>query len=256
MKTYQIYPLLVGETSGPAGSGRATGSGRPAGSGGAGAAYICYLIKGEDTLILVDSGPADNEWSTKHHYKMLMEKNSSELLIEKLGELGVKPEDIRILVDTHLHWDHCYNNHIFSNARIYVQQKEIRFALDPLPAHYLIYEAFQAGFTPGWVKSTAQFEAIDGDYDLCDGIRLVTLPGHSPGFQGVLVNTTGGRCLIAGDAIPFMSNWDDQEYGLPKPSSICTDLHAYYDSLKKMISICNYVLPGHDKKVFDHPVYF
>jgi glyoxylase-like metal-dependent hydrolase (beta-lactamase superfamily II) len=237
LKTYQIYPLSAGVVKVP------TGSSLPC---------ICYLIKGEDTLILVDSGPPDNE---KHIYPVAAEKHGRELLIENLAQLGVKPEDIRILVNTHLHWDHCYNNDLFPNARVYVQQKEIQSALNPLPYHYQYYEAIQAGYTPGWLKSATQFEAIDGDYDMCDGIRLVTLPGHSPGFQGVLVNTTSGRYLIASDAIPFLANWEDREYGMPRPSMIYTDLAAYYDSFRKMISITNYVLPGHDEKAFDRPVY-
>jgi glyoxylase-like metal-dependent hydrolase (beta-lactamase superfamily II) len=168
----------------------------------------------------------------------------------------VEPEDIELLINTHLHWDHCYNNDLFPKARIYVQRSEIRFALDPVPPQYIYYETPQLGFaSQPWMKSAHRFESVDGDYHLLDGIDLVPLPGHTPGFQGVLVNTDGGRYLIASDAIPFLANWENRTYGLPQPSSIYTDLVAFYDSLKKMISICNYVLPGHDYRVLEHPVY-
>jgi glyoxylase-like metal-dependent hydrolase (beta-lactamase superfamily II) len=243
MSTYQIYPILTAETE----------LLQP----GVTSAYLCYLIKGKDTVILVDAGPGDREWTKKYHkYNMLTEKSPETMLVEGLAALDITPKDIETVVLTHLHWDHIHNIHLFPNARFYVQQKEIRFALDPVPAQYHYYEVLQGGFPgPKWMNFVAQFESIDGDYKLREGIDLVLLPGHTPGFQGVLINTTGGRYLIAGDAMGFYSSWENREYGLPKPSVIAVDLIAYYETIKKMISITNYILPGHDKRVMEHPVY-
>jgi glyoxylase-like metal-dependent hydrolase (beta-lactamase superfamily II) len=243
MSTYQIYPILTAETDLP----------QP----GLTSAYLCYLIKGGDTVILVDAGPADREWTKKYHrYNILTEKDPGTMLTEGLAALGTAPEEIKTVVLTHLHWDHIHNINLFPNARIYVQQKEIQFALDPVPAQYIFYESLQGGFPgPKWMDSVAQFESVDGDFKLCEGIDLVLLPGHTPGFQGVLINTAGGRYLIAGDTMGFYSNWENREYGLPKPSAIAVDLIAYYKTIKKMISITNYILPGHDKRVMEHSVY-
>src|SRR3972149_878825 len=52
-----------------------------------------------------------------------------------LARLGIRPEDIDIVINTHLHWDHCYNNHLFPRATIYAQRAELQYAIAPLPLH-------------------------------------------------------------------------------------------------------------------------
>jgi glyoxylase-like metal-dependent hydrolase (beta-lactamase superfamily II) len=243
MKTYQIFPLLTGSSEMP--DKRIS-------------TYICYLIKGDSKAILVDTGQSSNELCAINHkaHRMLNEKDGGVLLLEELKKHGVEQNDIELLVNTHLHWDHCYNNDLFPKARIYVQRSEIIFALDPVPPQYIFYEIDTAKEgLQYWAKCANRFESIDGDYKLCEGIDLLALPGHTPGFQGVLVNTEAGRYLIGGDTIPFLANWETRTYGLPQPSNIYTDLSAFYESLKKMVAATNYVLPGHDKRVFEHSVY-
>jgi glyoxylase-like metal-dependent hydrolase (beta-lactamase superfamily II) len=243
MKTYQIFPITTGsmETENKLE-----------------ATYLCYLIKGDDKVILVDNGQSSNALSTINHktFKILNNIDSETLLMEGLRRCGVEPDDIELLVNTHLHWDHCYNNILFPKARIYVQKSEVRFALAPAPLQSEFYEIYQDGRnTRYWEKCAVQYEQVDGDYNLCDGIDLVALPGHTPGFQGVLINTDGGHYLVAGDSMPFLANWENRTYGLPQPSSIYTDLIALYGSFEKMIAISNYILPGHDRRVLKHPLY-
>jgi len=212
-----------------------------------------YLIKGEDTLILVDTGGSDEKWAKKYHHPI----NQSEEMkpVNALKKFDVKPEDINIIINTHLHWDHCFNNDIFKNAKIYVQRDEIRFAISPIPTQYSYYESYQIGMTPKWIESMNRFVTVDGDYNIKEGIDLITLPGHTPGFQGVLVNTTKGKYLIAGDCVGLMENWEIGTMGEPTPSGIHVSLEDYYESFKKMKRLCDYVLPGHDEKVFEHEVY-
>jgi glyoxylase-like metal-dependent hydrolase (beta-lactamase superfamily II) len=243
MRTYQIYPILSSQTNIPNSDFISS--------------YLTYLIRGEDTDIFVDAGPGDREWVKKYHnYTQLTPKDPEENIREGLAAHGLKPEDIKTLIITHLHWDHTHNLNLFPNARFYVQQKEIEFSLDPIPSQYVYYESLQGGYPgPQWMKYATQLEIIDGDYELCDGIKLVTIPGHTPGFQGVLINTTGGRYLIASDTVGTYANWENREYGLPKPSHITSSLIDYYASIRKMLSITNYILPGHDKRVLEHPVY-
>lgn len=55
-----------------------------------------------------------------------------------------------------------------------------------------MYETFEAGMIPPWARQKTKWKIIDGDQRLCDRIRLLLLPGHTPGLQGVLVNTAEG----------------------------------------------------------------
>jgi len=214
---------------------------------------ICYLIETNGDWILVDTGASDEVHSEKYHYKMTpLEENHWNKL---LAPYGLAPEDIKVIVNTHLHWDHCYNNDLFPNAKIYVQKKEMQFAITPIPSHYIFYESFQIGMNPPWLKAADRFVILDGEETIADGVTLIPLPGHCPGFQGVLVETEGGRYLIAGDCVANMANWDNKVHGLPVPSGIHVDLEVYYETLKKMMEMDAEILPGHDLCVFNHSVY-
>jgi glyoxylase-like metal-dependent hydrolase (beta-lactamase superfamily II) len=115
-------------------------------------------------------------------------------LENRLRSLGIAPEDVSVVINTHLHWDHCCGNSLFPGARFIVQKKEIEHAENPIPSQYSQYEAFQLGLTPPWVSTGGQFETVDGDCELFPGLRLLLLPGHTPGFQGVRVDTAQDSC--------------------------------------------------------------
>ena len=89
---------------------------------------------------------------------------------------GVNVEDVDVVVNTHLHWDHCYNNDLLSKAKICIQKKEMSFAISPTQARF--YETHHMGLTPGWLKAYDRIVAVDGDVNLVPGMELATLPGH------------------------------------------------------------------------------
>lgn len=214
---------------------------------------IAYLIHVNDEWILVDTGACDPEWSGKYHHIL---ECPDEIKVEnQVAAYGVKPEDIKLLVCSHLHWDHAYNLDKFPNAKIYVQKREVEFAIAPTPSQYVFYEAMQMGLMPPWLTSAGRFEVIDGDMELMPGIKLVTLPGHTPGSQGVLVEIGEKRYLIACDCIATMDSWETRKFGLPIPSSIHVDLAEYYETFRKMLKMNAEILPGHDFSVFEHSVY-
>jgi len=218
------------------------------------APVICYLVIGKDFNMMVDTGNPDEEWSAKYHHPLIQtEDMKPENAIKKYG---VEPEDIDIIVNTHLHWDHCSNNDKFPNAKIYVQKKEIQFAISPLPTQYVYYESHQINMTPKFIKDMNRFEVIDGDYDLADGIKLLFTPGHTPGFQSILVNTAEGKYIIASDTVGLLENWyENLTGGLPTPSGIHINLESYYDSIQKLLSYDAKILPGHDEAVFKYEKY-
>lgn len=217
------------------------------------APIIMYLIKGPDRVILVDTGGSDEEWAAKHHHGLVRTEAMHPL--EGLKKLGVDAKDVDTVVNTHLHWDHCFNNDLFPNAKIYVQKRELEYAVDPLPMHWVYYESAHLNLTPPWFKTYKRTVALDGDFTLFPGIELVTLPGHSPGFQGVLVNTAKGRGLIASDCCALFENWTGNQTHKHIPSGIHVRLDEYYATFSKMEKICDFILPGHDPKAFDQTVY-
>jgi len=250
MRCYQIYPLKLAEFQG---AEQSNFSYQKHFGIKIKAPVIAYLIRGENTNILVDTGCSNPDWAVKYHHPIVQTEEM--LLPNVLNRFGLAPSDITVIVNTHLHWDHCFNNHLFPDAKIYVQKKELHFAITPLPSQYVYYESPQLGLEPPFLKSLGNYVAVDGDYQLQEGIDLIFTPGHTPGFQSVLVNTEKGKYLIAGDCVGLLENWEQGTHGMPTPSGIHISLNEYYSTFAKMKRICDYVLPGHDARAFDHEVY-
>lgn len=249
MEIYKIYPLHLGDAE----IDKSSFTYRRDSGVSLSFPYVSYLIANENIKILVDTGPGSEEWNAKHHYPI--RKSKDQEICAALEKAGVLPEEINIVILTHLHWDHCSNNHEFPKARFYLQKAELAFAWKPLPIYMNSYEHLGNGIQPCWYPYINQYETISGDYVLRDGIQILSLPGHSPGSQGVLVNTTGGKYLIAGDCVPLYECWEKGSYGYPLPGGIFTNLFETYESYEKIACTSNYILPGHDYRVFDYKVY-
>lgn len=105
-----------------------------------------WLITGGDFPIVIDTGPSDEEWARQYHHGL---DRPAELTIEaQLHKHGLKPADVPLVVNTHLHWDHCFQNEAFGNARFLVQKKELHAAIAPLPTQNVGYEVGLPGVLP------------------------------------------------------------------------------------------------------------
>src|SRR5574340_1041720 len=100
---------------------------------------------------------------------------------------GFDLASIDIVINTHLHFDHCGGNHLFAGKPFYVQRQELEDARSQ--EDYTIRE---------WVDAPGVgYVPVDGEFELLPGLRLVPAPGHTPGMQVVVVET-GGRSLVVG----------------------------------------------------------
>jgi glyoxylase-like metal-dependent hydrolase (beta-lactamase superfamily II) len=214
---------------------------------------LIWLIEGAEDNILVDTGVSDPEWAARYHHPV--ERKPEEEPVKAIEEFGLKVSDIDIIVNTHLHWDHCFNNDLFPNARILVQAEEIRYAISPLPCHALHYESQTIGMKPSWLRALDRIEIVEGEKEIQEGVRLVPLPGHTPGSQGVLIDLPSGPSLIAGDNCPLFENWEGDSPTHRIPPGIHVDLRDCYKSFRKMEAIADLVLPGHDPRVLERELY-
>lgn len=214
---------------------------------------IFYLIVGEGRAILVDTGCSEPEWAAKYHHPIVQTEDMK--ILNGLKKHGLAPEDITCLVNTHLHWDHCWNNRLFPGKDIYVQKRELEFANNPIPMQYAYYESEAIGLEPPFKRTLDQYKVVDGDVNLFPGIDLVFIPGHTPGFQGVLVDTEAGKYLVASDCLGTFKNWEGDAVHKHIPSAIHVDLNECYATYAKIEKICDHILPGHDGRVFEREVY-
>jgi len=212
---------------------------------------LMFYVEGGGYRIMVDTGCSDPESAAKYHYPFA--RKPEEDPTRALQSIGVSPEEIDMVVATHLHWDHCYNQELFTNAKFYVQRTELQFAAAPFPIFANAYEAPTAGMVPPYSKT--KFEVLDGDFDLADGLRIVFAPGHTPGMCCLLANTKEGVYYIAGDNVQLYENLEGNRFGRPIPGINFINLGEYYETLRKMLRIADHVLPGHDMKVLDQARY-
>lgn len=214
---------------------------------------LIWYIEGASKRILVDTGPPDAEWSSKYHWPLTRTPEQEPLAA--LASIGRKPEDIEVVILSHLHWDHAFNNHLFPRAKFYVQKAELQYAVAPLPVHARGYEALTAGMRPDYLFKVP-LTLIKGDAEICEGVSVMLTPGHSPGSMCVIVDTAEGKYVLATDTVPSYLNWENPDKVIPRlPSTIHVGLAEYFDSLAKIEAIRGAVLPGHDMKVLEKQVY-
>jgi N-acyl homoserine lactone hydrolase len=119
--------------------------------------------------------------------------------LRPLGEQDFDLAGIDIVVNTHLHFDHCGGNHLFAGRPIYVQRQELDDARSQ--DDYTIRE---------WVEAPGvRYVPVDGEQELLPGLRLVPAPGHTRGMQVVVVETGGRPVVVGGDVAVWFGELDE-----------------------------------------------
>jgi N-acyl homoserine lactone hydrolase len=110
----------------------------------------------------------------------------------------VDERDVQLIVNSHLHFDHCGQNHSLT-CPIAVQDAELQAARLP---RYTIDE---------WAVIPAhRARVLDGDTDVCDGVRVLLTPGHTPGHQAVVISSFDATLVIAAQCIFRRDAWDGE----------------------------------------------
>jgi N-acyl homoserine lactone hydrolase len=116
-----------------------------------------------------------------------------------LSEQAFDLAGVDIVVNTHLHFDHCGGNHLFAGRPIHVQRQELEDARTE--DNYTIRE---------WVDAPGvSYEPVDGELELLPGLRLVPAPGHTHGLQVVVVETGGRPVVVGGDVAVRLGELDE-----------------------------------------------
>jgi N-acyl homoserine lactone hydrolase len=149
-----------------------------------------HVIDHPDARVLVDTG------MTQLHPAVA---DMDPRLIPLNAQAGFDLASIDIVINTHLHFDHCGGNRLFTGRPIYVQHRELSDARSEVD--YTIRE---------WVEAPGvQYEPVDGALELLPGLRLVPAPGHTRGSQIVVVGTRGRPVVVGGDMAVFFAELDE-----------------------------------------------
>jgi glyoxylase-like metal-dependent hydrolase (beta-lactamase superfamily II) len=230
MQTYTIHPLAVGVNE--------TDQGIMTYLKDYGKRIILpiyvFLIRGGDKNILIDTGL--EEFMVP---KGVREACGFDILEfeEALAMFDLKPEDIDIIIHTHLHNDHCENDYKCTNADVYVQKSEHEFMKNPHPIDHRYYPE---------ILDNVKIIEVQGDANILDGIDVVFSPGHTVGGQSVVINTEKGKAIITG----FCCN--DKNFPATGPA-ITSGVHINaieaYDSAQKIKEMADILIPLHDLSI-------
>jgi N-acyl homoserine lactone hydrolase len=160
---------------------------------------MAALVETGDGHVLFDTGL--NPDAVEHAIDCLGPKADVVVELEErhdirnqLQSVGVAPDDVRWVLNSHLHWDHTGGNRFFPNAEFVLQQAEWRFAHSPDPFVDEVYlrQQFDLG---------RPYRLLSSDEEVCDGVGAIDTPGHTPGHQSLVVKLpTSGTVVVAGDA--------------------------------------------------------
>jgi len=164
-------------------------------------ALRCLLIEHDDGLVLIDTGIGNKEDSKFIEIYGVDNAgaNGRTKLEDALAELGHKPEDIRWVINTHLHFDHAGGNRSrdglsFPRARYVVQKGDLDFARHT-------NERTAGSYLPHNFEQTP-FQLIDGEAEILPGIRGLPTPGHVPYHQSILIESGGEKACFVADLVP------------------------------------------------------
>jgi glyoxylase-like metal-dependent hydrolase (beta-lactamase superfamily II) len=194
---------------------------------------LAFVIRHGDGAILVDTGVGGHAGIEKLYRPVRRP------LAHALRDVGLGPEDVAAVVNTHLHFDHCGENALFPGVPIYVQRREYQAAQEPL---YTVPEYVNA---PGLA-----YQQVDGEREIANGVRLIPTPGHTPGHQAVLVEGRGKRAVIAGQAVYTASEYSESSEAVGSAGAWDVDLYAASATLLRKIEPVK-VYFSHDRVIWE-----
>ncbi|MBZ5546308.1 MAG: MBL fold metallo-hydrolase [Acidobacteriia bacterium] len=178
----------------------------------------CLLVRTGQHNVLVETG-IGTKFAAKYADIYGIEKTTT--LPAELEKAGLRVEDIDVVINTHLHFDHCgwntrrENGRVvptFPRARYYIQRGEWEHAIHPTERDVASY------VTEFFGPAEVQTEFLDGNQEIVPGIRVEVLPGHTRDLQCVHIESAGERACFISDLVPT-------RHHLPYPWIMAFDLY-------------------------------
>lgn len=206
--------------------------------------YFVWVVRNADRTILVDMG-FGAEVGSKRGRQIIHP------VAEGLQALDIAPSKVEDLIVTHLHYDHAGNHALFPNARYHLQDREMEFATGRCMCHAALNHAYEANDVMQMVRCVFEKRVHfhDGSDEIAPGIEVHHIGGHTKGLQVVRVRTRRGWVVLASDASHFYAHME-QDRLFPIAYNL-HDMLAGYNTLRRLATSRNHIVPGHDPLVMD-----
>ena len=232
--------------------------------------YMGFLLTDGERKVLVDCGINDRFIVDGKAWGSFPATGGVQYVLNALEKHDTRPEDIEMVLYTHLHNDHTGACHLFKEAKHVFQYDEWRDLLDPLPSMQI-----RGDFDPEVIPILKKMDCvrIEGDMEIMDGIKMIKTPGHTAGSATYVVSTHKGDYVLTGDTailrhniFPKMTEMTTvdgktiqitpapDKYGPAIPSSLVYNHYDWYKSVYKiqaMVKSPEFALCGHEPSIFN-----
>lgn len=219
--------------------------------------FFYNLIQGNNVNILYDIGYRDRSTDEQKDWSTIFGGVNIEKPEEVLEKVHLKPEDIDIVILSHLHFDHAGNIDKFPNAHFYIQKEELEGWVSSFNLPKQIRDWVWLATDITHINELLQVAAEnrltlieDEEYEVVKGIKTHTAKGHTFGTQALTVNTKEGKYALAQDVVYVYENATHY-----KPLGLGLDNLAQLESIHKLNELVNgdmtKLIPGHDIAVFE-----
>ncbi len=166
------------------------------------------LVRTGEKNVLIETGIGN-----KLSEKMVRIYTQPAKLLENLYSAGIAPEDIDIVINTHLHFDHCGWNTVrqdgkiaptFPRAKYYAPEGERQYARHPSERDAISF--ISENYDP--LVESGQMTLLKGGEEIVPGISVKTFPGHTAHMQAVIVGSGGKTACYISDLIPTSAHID------------------------------------------------
>ena len=229
--------------------------------------YLAFLLQDGKQNILIDNGMNERFLIDGKAWGGCPADAGAKDILAALEKEKLKPDDVDLIIYTHLHNDHAGNCHLFPNTKSIAQKDEWYNLTNTIFAER-VRRDYDLEVIPH-LQANRNFFKIEGDLDVMEGVKIVKTAGHTRGSLSVVVNTANGLRVFVGDqfhlpcsCFPGMKEMYDCDGKIHKitsapddwptiPSSLVYNYYAYYESAEKIKSIIpalepEYVVCGHD----------
>jgi glyoxylase-like metal-dependent hydrolase (beta-lactamase superfamily II) len=167
--------------------------------------FNCYVIRTGDHTVLIETGGGD-KMDARARERMKLPA-VAEPLPEVIARAGLDPESIDIVINSHLHWDHCGGNTMmgpggprpaFPRARYFAPRGEWEHGHERLIRDSISY--IDANYDP--LVETGQMQLVEGDYEVIPGVWMRRAPGHTRDLNVVTAESGGKTFCFLSDLVP------------------------------------------------------
>lgn len=191
--------------------------------------YALY-IDHPDGKVMIDTG-FDKEWVERKLPFEKPEQSADQTIEAQLSKIGVTPDEIDIVINSHLHMDHCGANTLFPQATFYFSKSELRHAYVPDPWERLGYDPLLCAIPN---MKTVLLELGHYEYEVLPGITLIETPGHSVGHVSAILRPGGDTPPLV---FPFDVAWTRHNLEARVLMGLHTDPRELLDSMNRIENI-------------------